>query len=73
MTVPVVGPQPGGPEPGWTTTEFWVTAITVVLSVVGVLHPGFHLPVSVQDASALCAAVAVAAYAIARGIRKHGQ
>lgn len=54
-------------KPGWKTTEFWVTVLTVVGSIatasVGIVP---------NEYAALVTAFAQAAYVISRGIAKSG-
>jgi hypothetical protein len=59
-------------EPGYTTTEFWVTGITVISSLLIAFHPGFKLPVPVEQAGAWAAGIATGIYSLARSFRKHG-
>lgn len=57
------------PEPGYMTTEFWVTLMTLVLPAVALI---FHRDFSnqVQVLSVAAAGIASAVYAIARTFRK---
>lgn len=52
-------------KPGWKTSEFWITALTVVglvfASVAATLSPKY---------AAIGAAVSVAAYSLSRGLAK---
>lgn len=56
-------------EPGYTTTEFWVTLLTLVMPVVTLIfHRDFSTQIQVLSVAA--AALASAVYAIARTVRK---
>lgn len=66
-------PTPTGPEPGYTTTEFWTTIGATVVAFVAVFHPGFTAPPALAQAFAAGAAgIAQAGYAIGRSLRKKG-
>ena len=57
-----------GAKPGITTTEFWVTLITSITGAVSVLAGhAINLPVNVQVAAGIAAAISTAAYAVSRG------
>lgn len=53
-------------KPGYTTTEFWVTLLTVVASVVGVYDPTLHLSGYVQTAAVVAAGVSTIVYTFLR-------
>lgn len=55
-------------KPGYKTTEFWMTALMVIGSWAGALQSS--LP---PKFAAITSAIAVSAYAIARGIKKSGK
>lgn len=59
---------PPAAEPGWSSTEFWMG---VVGALVVLLGPHLGWSVSPSEQAALVTLI-VSAYAIARGIRKHG-
>lgn len=58
-------------KPGYATTEFWVTLLTVLASVVGALDPSIHVSQYVHGIAAAAAAIATIAYTVSRiGIKK---
>lgn len=62
-----------GAEPGYTTTEFWVTLATEgigLLTLTGVIHPAAGLTDAVGGIVATVVPAVV--YAVSRGIRKAG-
>jgi len=60
-------------KPGYTTTEFWVTIFTTIVSMVVVIHPGFHLDSSlVQALAVVAAALSSGLYSISRAKAKVG-
>lgn len=69
MSIPAPAPTA---EPGYATTEFYVTIVSMVvgfLTQLGVIHVGAN----VDQISALVEMVGpVVGYAISRGIRKRG-
>lgn len=72
MSVPVGGPPQ--PEPGYTTTEFWLALVTSVIGLL-VMFNVIHLNDGQQQA--ILGLVALVApqviYILSRGIRKIGQ
>lgn len=71
------GAAPPPLKPGWQTSEFWATHIFALLSfatAMGWIGPNFsHDHEQVVNAVALLASVlAPSAYAVARGVAKHG-
>lgn len=70
----MIGPEPPVVEPGWQTTEFWASAATSLIGMLvmlGVVHPSSAQTDSVVGAITLFGPQV--AYAISRGLRKHGQ
>lgn len=60
-------------KPGYTTTEFWITVFTTLVSLVVVVHPGFHLDSSlVQSLAVIAAAISSGLYSISRAKAKVG-
>jgi hypothetical protein len=58
-------------KPGYTTTEFWVTLLTVAASAAGVLDPNLHLSGYVQGASVAVSGLATIVYAAVRyGVKR---
>jgi hypothetical protein len=62
---PAPTPPPGGIKPGWRTTEFWVTLLTICGLVVA--SGAASLP---ERYAAIGASVSASLYAIARGLAK---
>jgi len=54
-------------KPGWKTTEFWITALVVVSTLLGWLAG--HIP---GEYAAIVEAAAAAAYAASRALAKKG-
>lgn len=54
-------------KPGYTTTEFWVTALTVLASLaVSIFGKDWNIAANVQQLAPIAAAVSASAYAYAR-------
>lgn len=71
MAIPNNALPPPSAEPGWQTTEFWVTLATMLVSFLasaGVLDSA----ASVRLGGLITGAAAIVGYALARGIRKSG-
>lgn len=58
------------PKAGYTTTEFWVTLLTAVAGVVGLVHPGFSVAAWVQPLSVLAPMIASILYTRSRSLLK---
>jgi len=77
---PILSPKmPATAEPGWATTEFWATVISMfigLLATFGVIHVNVGDPAVASEvqmiAGLLAVVVPAVAYAIGRSIRKSG-
>jgi hypothetical protein len=77
---PILFPRlPATAEPGWTTTEFWATLLSMfvgLLTTLGVIHVNIGDPAVANEvqviAGLLALVVPAVAYAIGRSIRKSG-
>lgn len=55
-------------DPGYTTTEFWLTLATNALALVAILHPGYKAPPGLAQAlAAVAAGIGTVAYSFSRG------
>lgn len=62
------------PEPGYTTTEFWMTLAAALIGVLVAFHVVVFTDAQRQSVLGLVAIVApVVAYVLSRGIRKVGK
>lgn len=78
MSVTPLGPQP--PEPGYTTTEFWLATATSAAALGGTILVDFGVAnlnaaqrADITSAAILGVSIVAGLYALARGIRKTGQ
>lgn len=80
MAVPIPPPLPAtGPEPGYSTTEFWATQVTsaflatvAVLDATGTLHVSDAVRTAVVAAVVPVIGLLQSVYALGRSIRKKG-
>ena len=74
--LPYAGDAPAPEDkPGYATTEFWITLLTVAASLVTAVKPTLASKVGadqVRQWAAIAAGVASVGYAIARALTKHG-
>jgi DMSO reductase anchor subunit len=58
-------------QPGYTTTEFYVTLLAQIQSYVAIIHPGFHFNNSwVQSVSLIASTAMTGAYLVSRTVLK---
>jgi hypothetical protein len=66
-------PQPGPAEPGYTTTEFWLTAASAIIAMLIAFNIVNITTSQVQSImGVLGVMVPIAIYTISRGLRKNG-
>ena len=59
-------------KPGWKTTEFWVTLLLPVISVIVFKVTGFDLTQEMMEGILGMFGITGGAYVISRGVVKHG-
>lgn len=72
MTPPFQPGVPSAPKPGPKTTEFWVTVVTLLLSLLAAIFPQ-DISSQAQVAATAAAGVASALYVLSRALTKSAQ